>query len=153
MAQIPIVASLTVPPDWKLGTALTVTGQKGAETSFAQVSVEQLVDSPVITGKYFREIPLAPEITPKHYLDVAGDAASDIDLEAGVSRGGQSAGAGSVRPLCNRRHYETYHFLLSLSDVVREEGLEHHQSSDNGIEKNGVLRCQVGHAQCRLAAA
>jgi predicted metalloprotease with PDZ domain len=36
------------------------------------------------------------------------------------------------------RHYETYHFLLSLSDVIREEGLEHHQSSDNGIEKAGV---------------
>ena len=42
VAQIPIAASLTVPPDWKLGTALTITGQKGAETSFAQVSVEQL---------------------------------------------------------------------------------------------------------------
>ncbi len=137
VAQIPIVASLTVPPDWKLGTALTITGQKGAKTSFAQVSVEQLVDSPVITGKYFREIPLAPEITPKHYLDVAGDAASDIDLKpeflAAVNQ--------LVREACalfQSRHYETYHFLLSLSDVVREEGLEHHQSSDNGIEKNGV---------------
>ena len=137
VAQIPIVASLTVPPDWKLGTALTITGQKGAETSFAQVSVEQLVDSPVITGKYFREIPLAPEITPKHYLDVAGDAASDIDLKpeylAAVNQLVREAGA-----LFQSRHYETYHFLLSLSDVVREEGLEHHQSSDNGIEKNGV---------------
>ena len=137
VAEIPIVASLTVPPDWKLGTALTITGQKGAKTSFAQVSVEQLVDSPVITGKYFREIPVAPEITPKHYLDVAGDAASDIDLKpeylAAVNQLVREAGA-----LFQSRHYETYHFLLSLSDVVREEGLEHHQSSDNGIEKNGV---------------
>ncbi len=137
VAQIPIVASLTVPPDWKLGTALTIAGQKGAETSFAQVSVEQLVDSPVITGKYFREIPLAPEITPKHYLDVAGDAASDLDLKpeylAAVNQLVREAGA-----LFQSRHYETYHFLLSLSDVVREEGLEHHQSSDNGIEKKGV---------------
>jgi predicted metalloprotease with PDZ domain len=137
VAQIPIAASLTVPPDWKLGTALTVAAQKGQETSFAPVSVEQLVDSPVITGRYFREIPLAPEITPKHYLDVAGDAAEDIDLKpeylAALTQLVRETG-----PLYASRHYETYHFLLSLSDIVREEGLEHGQSSDNGIEKKGV---------------
>ena len=137
VAQIPIMASLTTPADWKLGTALTVTGQKGLETSFAQVSVEQLVDSPVITGRYFREIPLAPEITPKHYLDVAGDAASDVDLKPEYIAAVNQLVRETV-PLYASRHYETYHFLLSLSDVIREEGLEHHQSSDNGIEKAGV---------------
>ena len=136
VAQIPITASLTMPADWKFGTALSVAAQQGAEVSFAPVSVEQLVDSPLITGRYFREFPLAPEITPKHYLDVAGDAAEDVDLKpeflASLSQLVREAG-----PLYASRHYETYHFLLSLSDVVREEGLEHHQSSDNGVEKNG----------------
>ncbi len=116
VAQIPIAASLTVPQDWKLGTALTVAAQKGQETSFAPVSVEQLVDSPVITGRYFREIPLAPEITPKHYLDVAGDAAEDVDLKpeylAALTQLVRETG-----PLYASRHYETYHFLLSLSDI------------------------------------
>jgi predicted metalloprotease with PDZ domain len=137
VAQIPITASLTVPADWKLGTALSISGQNGAETSFATVSVGQLVDSPVITGRYFREFPLAPEITPKHYLDVAGDAAEDVDLKpeylAAVNRLVRETG-----PLFQSRHYGTYHFLLSLSDVIRPEGLEHHQSSDNGIEKEGI---------------
>jgi predicted metalloprotease with PDZ domain len=137
VAQIPIAASLTVPADWKLGTALTVTGQKNLETSFAPVSVEQLVDSPVITGRYFREIPLAPEITPKHYLDVAGDAAGDVDLKPEYIAAVNQL-VRETAPLYESRHYETYHFLLSLSDVIREEGLEHHQSSDNGIEKAGV---------------
>jgi predicted metalloprotease with PDZ domain len=137
VAQIPITASLTIPQDWKLGTALTVAAQKGLETSFAPVSVEQLVDSPVITGRYFREIPIAPEITPKHYLDVAGDAAEDVDLKpeylTALNQLVRETGS-----LYKSRHYETYHFLLSLSDVIREEGLEHHQSSDNGIEEKGV---------------
>src|SRR3984885_5885141 len=137
VAHIPIAASLTVPAEWKLGTALTVTGQKNLETRFAPVSVEQLVDSPVITGRYFREIPLAPEITPKHYLDVAGDAASDVDLKPEYIAAVNQLVRETV-PLYASRHYETYHFLLSLSDVIREEGLEHHQSSDNGIEKAGV---------------
>src|SRR3984885_12781227 len=138
VAQIPIQASLTVPADWKLGTALTVTGQKNLETSFAPVSVEQLVDSPVITGRYFREIPLAPEITPKHYLDVAGDAAGDVDDLKPEYIAAVNQLVRETVPLYASRHYETYHFLLSLSDVIREEGLEHHQSSDNGIEKAGV---------------
>ena len=137
VAQIPITASLTVPQDWKLGTALTVAAQRGLETSFAPVSVEQLVDSPVITGRYFREIPIAPEITPKHYLDVAGDAAEDVDLKPEYLTALNQL-VRETGPLYASRHYETYHFLLSLSDVIREEGLEHHQSSDNGIEEKGV---------------
>jgi predicted metalloprotease with PDZ domain len=149
VAQIPIAASLTVPRDWKLGTALSVTGQQGQETSFAPVSVEQLVDSPVITGKYFREIPIAPEITPKHYLDVAGDAAEDVDLKpeylAALNQLVRETG-----PLYASRHYETYHFLLSLSDLIREEGLEHHQSSDNGIEEKGVSDAKLAVLNAEL---
>jgi predicted metalloprotease with PDZ domain len=149
VAQIPVVASLTLPPDWKLGTALTPMAQKGQETSFAQVSVGQLVDSPVIAGRYFREYPLAPEITPKHYLDVAGDAAGDVDLTPAylnaVNQLVRQAGA-----LYQSRHYETYHFLLSLSDVIREEGLEHHQSSDNGIEKTGVSDAKLAMLNAEL---
>ena len=137
VAQIPIAASLTLPPSWKFGTALTLAGQEGDHASFKPVSVEQLVDSPVIAGKYFSEISLAPEVTPKHYLDVAGDAQEDIELKpeflASLNQLVREAGA-----LYASRHYETYHFLLSLSDVVRHEGLEHHQSSDNGIEKKGI---------------
>ena len=149
VAQIPITASLTVPAGWKLGTALSVTGQQGQETSFAPVSVEHLVDSPVITGKYFREIPIAPEITPKHYLDVAGDAADDVDLKpeylAALNQLVRETG-----PLFASRHYETYHFLLSLSDLIREEGLEHHQSSDNGIEEKGVSDAKLAVLNAEL---
>ncbi|MGC2404764.1 MAG: M61 family peptidase, partial [Acidobacteriaceae bacterium] len=137
VAQIPIITTLTLPADWKFGSALTTTAQKGQEISFAQVSVEQLIDSPLIAGRYFREYPLAPEVTPKHYLDVAADAPGEVELTpaylTAVNQLVRQAGA-----LYQSRHYESYHFLLSLSDEIREEGLEHHQSSDNGIEKNGV---------------
>ena len=137
VSQIPITASLTLPPGWKVGSALRVTGQQGTDVSFAPTTLEMLVDSPVITGRYFREFPLAPEITPKHYLDVAADSEQDVDLTpaflAAVNKLVRETG-----PLYQSRHYETYHFLLSLSDVIRTEGLEHHQSSDNGIEEKGV---------------
>ena len=34
-------------------------------------------------------------------------------------------------------HYNVYHFLLTMSDVAGEEGLEHGQSSDNGVSEKG----------------
>jgi predicted metalloprotease with PDZ domain len=137
VADIPITASITVPDGWKSGTALTPASESGNETSFKTVSVYTLVDSPLITGRYFREIPLAPEITPKHYLDVAGEAPEDIEIKPAIldsfSRLVREASA-----LYQSHHYETYHFVLSLSDTVRGEGLEHHQSSDNGLPEKGL---------------
>ena len=142
VADIPITPSITVPDGWKSGTALTPAQQSGPtqssnETSFQTVSVYTLVDSPLITGRYFREIPLAPEITPKHYLDVAGEAPEDVEIKPAIldsfSRLVREASA-----LYQSHHYETYHFVLSLSDNVREEGLEHHQSSDNGLPEKGL---------------
>src|SRR5437667_7632215 len=43
-------ASLRLPAGWKLGTALMAAGQKEDWTEFAPVSLETLVDSPVICG-------------------------------------------------------------------------------------------------------
>ncbi len=151
--EIPVTPSLKLPAGWGFGTALTFAGQapgpgasrpssSSADTkapnlaSFATTTLNQLVDSPVIMGLYFREFAIAPDVTPKHYLDVGADAPEDLDLkpEMLASVGRLVREAGSVY---KSHHYTTYHFLLSLSDQIRGEGLEHHQSSDNGVEEKG----------------
>lgn len=137
VADIPITASITVPEGWKSGTALTPTQQSGNDTSFQTVPVYTLVDSPLITGRYFREIPLAPEITPQHYLDVAGEASEDVEIKPALLDS-FSRLVREASSLYQSHHYETYHFVLSLSDTVRGEGLEHHQSSDNGLPEKGL---------------
>ena len=109
----------------------------GGQANFQTVSLYTLVDSPFITGRYFREIPLAPEITPKHYLDVAGEAPEDVDIKPAILAS-FSRLVREASTLYASHHYETYHFVLSLSDTVRGEGLEHHQSSDNGLPEHGL---------------
>ncbi|HEX6496266.1 MAG TPA: M61 family peptidase [Acidobacteriaceae bacterium] len=136
-ADILITASITVPEGWGSGTALPQAGKSGDETSFQTVSLYTLVDSPFITGRYFREIPLAPEITPKHYLDVAGEAPEDIEIKPAILDSFSHL-VREASTLYQSHHYETYHFVLSLSDNVRSEGLEHHQSSDNGMPEHGL---------------
>src|SRR5580698_8512879 len=134
--DIQIQPSIKVPSGWGIGTALTPTGTDGSTTHFAPVTLEMLEDSPILTGKYFKEIPLAPDVTPKHFLDVAGDAPADIELRpqflTAVNNLVHEAGA-----MYSSHHYNSYHFLLTLSDYAGGEGLEHHQSSDNGVGEKG----------------
>ncbi|WP_260703800.1 M61 family metallopeptidase [Edaphobacter flagellatus] len=140
--DIAIQPSVTVPKGWGIGTALTPTDgydpqhPAGGTTHYAATTVEQLEDSPVITGQYFHEFTLAPEVTPKHYIDVVSDSAEDSKLRpallAELNNLVRESGAAY-----NSRHYNVYHFLLTLSDVAGGEGLEHGQSSDNGVGEKG----------------
>ena len=99
-------------------------------------NVEQLEDSPVIAGEYFHEFPLAPEITPKHYIDVVSDSPEDSQLRPSVlAEVGNLVREASVEYASH--HYHVYHFLLTLSDIAGGEGLEHGQSSDNGVGEKG----------------
>ena len=142
VAAIPIQPSVTVPKGWGIGTALTPTDgfdpqhPTGGTTHYAPTTVEQLEDSPVIAGQYFHEFPLAPEIKPAHFIDVVSDSPQDSDLRpallAEISNLVREADA-----LYKSHHYNQYHFLLTLSDIAGGEGLEHGQSSDNGIGEKG----------------
>jgi predicted metalloprotease with PDZ domain len=140
--EIAIQPTVKVPTGWGIGTALTPTDgydaqhPKGGTTHFAPTTVEQLEDSPVITGEYFHEFPLATEVAPKHYIDVVADSPEDSQLRPALlvelSNLVRETGAAY-----NSRHYNVYHFLLTLSDVAGGEGLEHGQSSDNGVGEKG----------------
>lgn len=158
--NIPIIPSVTVSAGWGTGTALTPTGtgapppvtglledahkpSPGAVTThYAATTVEQLEDSPVLTGQYFHEFPLAPEVTPKHFIDVVSDVPKDSQLRpellAEISNLVREAGTAYAS-----HHYNSYHFLLTLSDIAGGEGLEHEQSSDNGIGEKGFA--DAGH--------
>lgn len=141
-SQVMITPSVTVPEGWKFGTALDKDGGAGNTTSFKTVSLEQLVDSPVLAGRYFREVALAPEITPKHYLDMAADGPEEIDISkehiAEFDKLVRETGA-----LYKSRHYGSYHFLVTLSDEVAHFGLEHHQSSDDRVEARTFVDNQM----------
>jgi predicted metalloprotease with PDZ domain len=134
--EIACRASLRLPAGWKLGTALKATSQDAGRTEFAPVSLETLVDSPVLCGLYLREVALgaaaspgAPTMPP-HFLSIACDSEEGLklspELKANLDRLVAEAGA-----LFGNRRYSSYRFLLTLSEHVDHFGLEHHASSDN----------------------
>jgi len=143
--DIAIQPSVTVPTGWGIGTALNPIGSPTTATTsaapaitqkFAPTTVEQLEDSPVDTGLYFHEYALAPEISPKHFLDVVADEPEDANIRpetlAEVANLVREADA-----LYKSHHYNQYHFLLTLTDATGGQGLEHGQSSDNGVGEKG----------------
>ncbi len=123
-------ARLKLPPGWKYGTALETAGEQGGFIEFRPVPLDQLVDSPVISGEYFKVVPLAPEVAPPHRLDMAADSEAALAMNSleldGYNQMVREAGA-----LFGSRHYNHYDFLFSMSDHIAHFGLEHHQSSDN----------------------
>jgi len=133
-----VTPTIKLPAGWQYGTALTPTGHSEDTTHFATVPLNELIDSPVLSGRYFREIPLAPEISPKHFLDIAADGPEDLQ----VTPQELAAFNNLVREataLYKSHHYDSFHFLMTLSDQVAHFGLEHHQSNDDRVPEKTFL--------------
>ena len=136
--QIQYTASLRLPAGWQFGTALPIESQSGDEIHFKQVSLYTLIDSPVITGEYYRKVDLAPGQPISHELDLAADSAAALDAPPEVIDHYKNL-VTQAYALFGARHYRDYHFLLSLSDHVAHFGLEHHESDDSRVGERGLI--------------
>lgn len=128
------VATLRLPTGWKYGTALPVAKDSGDSIEFAPASLTTVIDSPVLTGAYLRDIDLSPGQSPPNTLHVVADGPGPLQATAGeVQHLRQLVAESGV--LFGARHYRRYDFLLTLSDRIPSDGVEHHESSDNRAEE------------------
>lgn len=133
--RVQVSASVTLPEGWRFGTALTPVAQTGNSVTFEPVSLTRLVDSPLIAGRWYRQIQLSSAGELLHVIDMVAESEEALEMTARdlasykqlVSETGKLFGA---------RHYEKYHFLWTLSDQTAHHGLEHHESSDNGTAED-----------------
>jgi predicted metalloprotease with PDZ domain len=129
--DVNVQPSVTLPEEWKFGTALPGAQASGSEVEFAQVSLTTLVDSPLIAGEHYRKVELTkPGETPIHVMDLVADAEPDLAMSPKDFSAYQKLVA-ETGALFGARHYRQYHFLLTLSDLVGGHGLEHHESNDS----------------------
>jgi hypothetical protein len=84
--DIPIQSSVNVPAGWGIGTSLTPISPydpqrpAGAWCTMPPRPSRCWKTRRFLTGIYFREYPLAPELTPKYYVDVVGDSAEVVEI-------------------------------------------------------------------------
>lgn len=131
-AKIVFWTRITLPRGWRYGTALATKSNSNGTHVFEPVTFNNLVDSPLIAGKYFKQINLAPESAVHRYLDMVSDYNDALNIGKKYTEEYSNLIVQAKR-LFDSHHYKNYHFLLTLSDYIDHFGLEHHQSSDDRV--------------------
>jgi predicted metalloprotease with PDZ domain len=134
-----IEPSILLPANWKQASSLHVTGQTNGRVSFSPMSLERLIDSPVLAGEFLRVVPLAS--TWPAELDITGDNQAALDSA-------DDAHAFSIfgklvdqdRAMFGFRHWQTMHLLVSQSAARPFDGLEHEDSPYNGVGDAGLSK-------------
>ena len=133
--DIHFMPSVVLPHGWQYATALETDSKDGDTVHFKDTTLNTLIDSPLVAGEYFRRIDLSTGPENQVHLDVFADEAKDLDATPEEVQVHKNL-AIQAQKLFASHHYNHYDFLFFLTDVVGGEGLEHHQSSEDGTRAN-----------------
>jgi predicted metalloprotease with PDZ domain len=131
--QIPVEASLTLPADWKFGSALETASTSGRETKFKRVGLNTFIDSPVYAGRYMARLDLDPSGAVPVHLNLFADRPELLAVKPEQLEAHRNLVQQAYK-IFGSHHYSHYDFLYSLSDQIQQNGLEHHQSSEDGSD-------------------
>jgi predicted metalloprotease with PDZ domain len=124
--------TLRLPESWKFACALDVKSQDGNLVRFKETSLNTLVDSPLYAGVNFKRLDLSTGPDNPVHLDVFADKPADLEITPEELQYHKNL-VIEAQKLFNSHHYDHYDLLFSVSDTVGGKGLEHHQSSENGL--------------------
>lgn len=127
-SRIPVDASVTWPRGWKAATALRPASSSGETVRYGRVDYETLIDSPVFAGRHFQSWDLGSTVTLNVVADEAKNLAATPEQIAAHRRLVDQAAK-----LFGSKPFDRYDFLLALTEEMGSIGLEHHRSSENGV--------------------
>lgn len=136
-AKIAVRPRLLLPEGWQPFTALELERREGSRFEYRPVSVETLVDSPVFAGRHARQVDLDPGAAQAGRPPVRLNIVADRPAQLAATPEQIAAHAALVvqaDKLFGVRHFRHYDFLLALSDTLGFVGLEHLESSENGVK-------------------
>jgi predicted metalloprotease with PDZ domain len=133
--DIPFDATLKLPSGWKYATALETASQDGDTVKFERTTLNTLVDSPLYAGVNYSRTDLSPTSTDTVRLNIFSDKPEDLKMTPEELDAHKKLAAEADK-LYGSHHYKHYDFLLLLSDKVGGIGLEHHQSSEDGVGRD-----------------
>lgn len=134
--DIPVSATLTLPPGLTPFTALAFHTIADGTLRFQPVTLEQLIDAPVYSGAYTRRVMLKGDAASPVALDLLADAKDNLSITAPevermkalIDQGLRTFGAAPYR------HYDA---IVTLSDVLSPDGggggIEHLEEGENNL--------------------
>ena len=128
--NIPVQPTAIYPVGWRAATALRTISSNGNSVTYEKTDYDTLVDSPVFAGRYFQTY----DLTDKVSLNIVADdnkflkpKKDQIDKHIKLVR--------EAEKLFGSQPYDNYEFLLALTEEMGSIGLEHHRSSENGVNR------------------
>jgi len=126
--QIPASLTVSWPQGWQAAGALRPARTSGTSITYETIDYETLVDSPFFAGQHFKSWDLGHNVT----LNVVADEARHLAATSEQIDAHKRLVTQTIRAF-GAKHYDHYDFLLALTDHMGGIGLEHHRSSENGV--------------------
>jgi predicted metalloprotease with PDZ domain len=137
--QIPAHVQLQLPADWQFASALEIASTDHAQTHFRRTTLETLIDSPVYAGRHASKLDLDPGAAVPVHMDLFADRPELLDVKPEYLEAYRNLVRQAYK-LYGSHHYSHYDFLYSLSDQIQHNGLEHHQSSEDGTDPESFTK-------------
>lgn len=133
VSRIRVAPSVKLPEGWRFAAALDGAVTTGATTRFAETDLETLVDSPLFAGEHYRLVDLDRGAARPVRLNVFADRPDQLAATTEQLDQHRNLVQQAYR-LFGSQHFDHYDFLLALTDRMGGIGLEHHRSSENGVD-------------------
>jgi predicted metalloprotease with PDZ domain len=133
--QISVAASVKLPENFQAASALEIGSLEGPMVKFKPTTLETLVDSPVVAGRFLKQFDLDPGATARVRLNLFADHPENLVIPPELLAKYKMM-VYQAHQLFASRHYDHYDFLLWLSDAISPIGLEHQRSSEDGASPN-----------------
>ena len=143
----PFKTTIKLPSGWKYGSALRNGATEGKQTTFPAITLEELIDSPLLCGEYLKEISIGASKEPKHRVIMACDSEAGLEVSP-ETKAGWDGVVNEAGKLFGTRHYRAYTFLLALSDQTGFFAVEHHESSDNRLPERALITSDIWKSAC-----
>jgi len=138
--DIDFTASVRLPSGWAFDTALPIAKRDGDRIDFAPVSLTTLIDSPLVAGAYQRRI--AAGDNGAEHVTVTADSAQALAMTGARAANVENL-VSEADALFGARHYRKYTWLVTLSDLIEPQGLEHHESTDIRYGERALLEADA----------
>lgn len=143
--QIAVEARAIYPTGWQAATALRPTSNETGIITYEKTDYDTLVDSPVFAGEHFRTY----KLNSRTNLNVVADSSKFLKPKKGhIAKHVKLV--REAESLFGSRPYNRYDFLLALTEEMGGIGLEHHRSSENGVNREYFTEWDSGPGRRNL---
>jgi predicted metalloprotease with PDZ domain len=142
--RIQVDPAVTLPKDWQFVSSLDGAQRVGDVVRFAPVSLERLVDSPVMGARWLKRYSLSEDPVPVR-LDVAADTESGLVVPADTLDKYRRQVAQAYK-LFGGRHYDHYDLMVWASTGFGPSYFEQGRSGENSVPSAFFTDKRYAHA-------